>query len=138
MSRVINPETAGKERMHVQRAILLAIRELTGQETVNSLTYDLIAFIVLSLNAITDTVDSSVIPWEKRGYWIKADRFRQEWGWTGNLAQRMRDALLKENWADVAMLTAQLASKLSRTKLPVRHGLGTPWLGAWNKLTKSP
>ena len=45
MSRVINPESAGKERTQYQRAIILALRELMGQSEVDSNTYDLAAFI---------------------------------------------------------------------------------------------
>jgi hypothetical protein len=44
----------------------------------NTVTKDLVAFIVLSLQEINNTIDSSVEAWEKRGYWIKADRFRMD------------------------------------------------------------
>jgi hypothetical protein len=137
LSRVINPETAGKERVQFQRAIILAIRELMKQSTVDSSTYDLTAFIVLTLFAIDRTIDASVAAWEKRGYWIKADRYRQEWCWAIRLAIQMKDALVAGSWMDVAMIASKVADKLKGVKVPIRHGLGTPWVGAWEELSKS-
>lgn len=136
MSRVINPESIGKERTQYQRAIILALRELMGQSEVNSTTYDLTAFIVIMLEAIDDSIERSVTAWEKRGYWLKADRFRQEWRWAGDLGGRMKSAVISGNWADVGMVSALVVNKLSQVKVPTRHGLGTPWVGAWTKLSK--
>ena len=42
------------------------------------------------LEAIDESIEQSVAAWEKRGYWLKADRFRQEWRWAGDLGRRMR------------------------------------------------
>ena len=47
-------------------------------------------------NRSTTGIDSSVAAWEKRGYWVKADRFRMEWAWAGSLAEKMRTAMRKE------------------------------------------
>ena len=136
LSRVINPETASRDRTQYQRAIILALRELMGQSEVSSATYDLAAFVIIMLEEIDNSIERSVIAWEKRGYWLKADRFRQEWLWAGDLARRMRSAMLLDDWAQVGILSAQVASKLGKVKIPVRHGLGTPWVGAWAKLAK--
>jgi hypothetical protein len=46
----------------------------------------------------------------------------------------MRDALLKDDWATVAMTSAKVAQKLGKVTVPERHRLGTPWVGAWKKL----
>ncbi len=107
-----------------------------GQSEVDSNTYDHVAFIVIMLEAIDDSIERSVFAWEKRGYWLKADRFRQEWRWAGDLGRRMKSALLSENWAEVGAVSAQVVNKLSQVKVPPRHGLGTPWVGAWAKLAK--
>ena len=45
---------------------------------------DLAAFIAISLEKIFETVETSVVAWEKKGYWVKADRFRLEWEWSKN------------------------------------------------------
>jgi hypothetical protein len=138
LGRLINPETVGKERVQYQRAIILALRELMGQSEVDSKTCDLAAFIVLMLEAIDESIDQSVAAWEKRGYWIKADRFRQDWRWAGNLGSRMRSAVSSGDWAEVGTVSALIFNKLSNVKVPIRHGLGIPWVGAWNKFSRKP
>jgi hypothetical protein len=134
VSRVINPESAGKERNQLSRAVVLAIRELMKQTAVDQNSQDLAAFIALALLRISETIDVSVQAWEKRDYWVKADRFRMEWAWSGRLGEEMKNALKAGDWAKVAMTAAQAAQKLMGVTVPVRHRMGTPWVGAWAEL----
>lgn len=136
MGRVIKLEGAGKDRKRLSRAVVLALRELMQQSKPDGRTRDLAAFIGLALQAVNDTIDETVTPWEKRGYWLKADRFRLEWEWTGRIGEAMRTAVLAENWAEVAGLAAQVAEKLDGVKPPKRHRMGSPWEGAWEELQK--
>ncbi len=136
MGRVINPDSAGKQRNLLVRSVVLALRELTLQQAVSDLTRDLAAYVVLSLHAIASTIDVSVEAWEKRGYWLKADRFRLEWAWADKLGKSMERALEKDDWQSVAMDAAKIAEKLNTIKFPKRHRMGTPWDGAWKKLMK--
>jgi hypothetical protein len=137
LGRVINPENAGKERTRLTRATVLALRELMRQSQPDAETQDLAAFIALSLKAIADTIDTSVNAWEKRGYWVKADRFRMDWIWSEQLGKAMREAVLAEDWSNVAVTAAQVAARLGSVKVPQRHGLGTPWIGAMQKLREN-
>jgi hypothetical protein len=134
LGRIINTETAGKERNRMVRAVVLSIRELMQQSEQNTRTRDLAAFIALALEEIAATIDVSVEAWEKRGYWVKADRFRMDWIWTEQLGQKMRKAVLEDNWPAVAEISIQTAQKLGDVKIPQRHRMGEPWVGAWNKL----
>ncbi|HJW89668.1 MAG TPA: hypothetical protein VJ436_03395 [Anaerolineales bacterium] len=134
MGRVINFEGVGKDRRVLTRAVVLALRELMLQTEPNKHTRDLAAFISMALEQISRTIDESVSAWEKRGYWIKADRFRMEWAWSERLGKAMRNALLNEDWPQVAAAAAEMGVKLNSIKLPQRHRLGTPWEGAWDKL----
>ena len=136
LSSVINPDGVGKERVQLTRAVVLALRELMQQNEADERTRDLAAFISLALEAIHATIDTSVTAWEKRGYWLKADRFRMEWAWTEKFGQAIRKALAADDWGAVAMNAAQVAEKLKDVKVPQRHRLGTPWEGAWKKLQK--
>ncbi|GAB4504946.1 MAG: hypothetical protein Fur0043_19410 [Anaerolineales bacterium] len=137
MSRVINPDSAGKERTRLTRGIVVAIRELAQKNQPDDEARDLAAFIALALQTIAAGIDASVAAWEKRDYWVKADRFRMEWVWTGTLGQKMKEALLANDWASVALLSAQIAQKLAHVKVSPNHRLGRPWLGAWQQLQKS-
>lgn len=134
MGRVINPDTAGRERNRLTRAIALAVRELGRQTGPGPEARDLAAFLALGLEAIAATIDASVGAWEKRGYWVKADRFRLDWQWTGQLAAKMQAAVLDEDWGQVIALSAQIAQKLGGVSVPERHRLGRPWQGAWQEL----
>ncbi|HNT54445.1 MAG TPA: hypothetical protein PKG95_07020 [Anaerolineaceae bacterium] len=136
MSRVIHTETAGKDRTRLSRAVVLALRELMRLPEPNDTARDLVAFIALALMEISDTVDQSVAAWEKRGYWVKAERFRMEWDWTGRLSRSVAQAVQAADWATIALLSAQIAQKFATVKLPVRHRLGTPWVGAYLELIR--
>lgn len=137
MGRVINLQTAGKDRKQLMRMTAVAIRELNSQQEVNQETEDLAAFITLSLFAIHATIDRSVAPWEKRGYWLKADRFRLDWAWSLQLGERLKEGLLTEDWASVALTVASVTEKLHVVKIPKRGLNGKPWRGSMKLLLES-
>ena len=136
MSRIINTESIGKQRNQITRSIVLAIRELMLQTNITEEVKDLSAYIVIGLETIADSIDTTVEPWEKRGYWLKADKFRLQWDWTCSLSEEMKEAILTDNWVDVAKNIAVVTEKLNNVDLPKRHNLGTPWRGAYKELRK--
>lgn len=135
MSRVINPDSAGKQRTKLSKAIVLALRELARQSDTGGETRDIAAFIAVALDAISSGIDSSVAAWEKRGYWVKADRFRMEWAWCSPISEKMRTAIRQDDWATVAMLSAQIAQKLGKIQVADNHRLGKPWVGAYERMS---
>jgi len=134
MSRVINPDSAGKERTRLTKAIVISIRELAKQTDTGKEARDLAAFISLALQTISEGIDVSVAAWEKRNYWIKADRFRMDWAWAGQLGEKMKSAVLADEWGDIAMISAQIAQKLHKVKVSEKHRMGKPWVGAWERI----
>jgi hypothetical protein len=134
LSRIYNPDSAGKERNTLTRSIVLALRELMKQQGTDGATKDLAAYVALALDEVNGTIEASVTAWEKRGYWVKADKFRLEWEWSGNYAKVMAEALKKDDWATVALTSAKVAQKLGKITVPERNRLGTPWVGSWKKL----
>lgn len=134
MSRLINPESAGKQRTQLTKGVVLAIRELMKQEQADENTRDLAAFIGLALIEIGETIDVSVQAWEKRGYWVKAERFRMEWEWVNQLGREMLDALKAEDWNQVAILSVRIAQRLQKVQVAERNRIGQPWIGAWQRL----
>ena len=135
MSPIINPESAGKERTQFSKAIVLAVRELANQTEVNEEAKDLAAFIAIALKSISEGIDVSVAAWEKRGYWVKADRFRMDWVWTGQYADKMKVAIFTDDWGAIAMLMPQIAQKFGKIEVSKNHRLGKPWVGALKQLT---
>ncbi len=131
MSRVINPDSVGKERTRLSKSIVLCIRELAKAADVAGETKDQAAFIALALQAIVEGIDSSVAAWEKRDYWVKADKFRMEWMWAGQFAEKMKRAVLTDDWATVALLIPQIAQRFNKVEVSDNHRLGKPWVGAY-------
>ena len=134
MGRIIKFESAGKERDKLVKEIVISIRELMKQSRFNENSRELAAFIALSLESISETIEVSVVAWEKRGYWVKADRFRLEWTWAGKLGTEMSQAVLSEDWKRIVQTALEVARKLYNVKVSVRHHLGTPWVGAWQRM----
>ena len=135
MSRLIKTDTVGKDRTRLTKTIVLAIRELAKQTDVTAEAKDLAAFIALALQTISEGIDESVAAWEKRDYWVKADRFRMEWMWSGQYASKMKVALFTNDWGTIAMLLPQIAQKFSKIVVSDNHRLGKPWVGAFKQLT---
>jgi hypothetical protein len=137
LSRIINIDGVGNQRKRYTREVVLSIRELMQQSDVSDETRDMAAFIAIRLEAIFETIEITVAPWEKRDYWVKADRFRMDWAWSGRYAQEMQEAVIQENWGQIALISANTAEKLKNVEVPKRHRMGEPWHGAWRELIKS-
>jgi len=130
LSNLINPDNAGKRRDRYVKATALAMRELVGKKKVDDQTRDLTAFIVLTLQQIDSTIDETCTAWEKRDYWLKADRFRHEWLWTKAAAAKLEQAVVENKWQLVPPAVRDMAKHLQKVTLPKRDW-GTPWDGAF-------
>lgn len=135
MSRVISTDSVRTERTRLKKGIVLAIRELMQQQEANELSRDLIAYILRSLDRITETIDISVEAWEKRDYWLKADQFRREWRWAAVIAERIRPKVLALDFPALIPDLISLGQALSDTTVSDNHRLGAPWVGSWDLLT---
>jgi hypothetical protein len=136
LSKVYNPDSAGKDRNRLSKTIVLALRELMKQPEPNAETRDIAAYVVLALDEINKNIDVSVEAWEKRGYWVKADRFRLDWQWSGKLSKELQNALIAEDWGNVAMTSVKIGGKFNKLTIAEHHRLGTPWVGAYKQLIK--
>jgi hypothetical protein len=136
VSRIIQTEGVGKERNRLLKAIVISIRELMKQNVVNSTTLDLAAFISNALLSVHATVERTVAPWEKRDYWVKADKFRMEWAWTKTVGDKMLAATKEQDWEEVAIMSAEVGQRLKGIEVSDRHRMGKPWVGAWDIMMK--
>jgi hypothetical protein len=135
VSRIVNAQATGRERSQLVRAIIVAIREISRQSSFGDQARDLAAFIVLALRSILKGVDGSARAWEKRGYWVKADRFRMDWDWAEPLAAKLQGAIESADEPLVASLVMQVAQRLSGVQVSANPRVGTPWVGAFSRLT---
>ncbi len=133
MTQIIKTTTPGKERARLSKAIVIAIREFMRQQEPDKTTKDLVAFVILALREIAAGIDKSVTAWEKRGYWVKADKYRLEWDWSGISAGKLNRAFNDEDWGTVAALLLEVMRKFGNIKVSDRHRMGKPWEGAYQE-----
>ncbi len=134
MSGIVNVQNNTTERNRLARSILIALRELIRQTEPDHSTYDLAAYIAMALGRIFQIVESATFAWEKKGYWVKADRFRLEWEWTEGCRKGIESALQNQDWGNLADILSKVANKLSKVKVSPNSRVGKPWLGAWTVL----
>ena len=113
MSRLINGNNPGTERNQLRRTIAEALRRLMTKQKIDDEAKDLVALIVYSLRGVSAGVDQSASAWEKRDYFVKADKFRMEWAWADRYANKLEVMLRGELWSDLPMALAELAPKFS-------------------------
>lgn len=136
MTRIIATSTPGKERAQLSKAIVITIREFMRQDEPDKSTRNMVAFIILALEEIAEGIDKSVSAWEKRGYWVKADKYRLEWQWTGTTAKKMRESLHQNNWGEIASTLLDIMGKFENIKVSNKHRMGKPWQGALKEYQK--
>jgi hypothetical protein len=110
MSRVINTSSPGRRRSQLRRTIAEMLRQLMLKRELDEEAKDMTATVVLALRGIAETIDESTVAWEKRNYFLKADRFRRGWEWTAVHADRLGKLVMDDRWE----LLPQELSMLSR------------------------
>jgi hypothetical protein len=137
LGRVINPERPGKIRERLLKELVIALEDYKNLDGASVQTKDIAAFIALTLTAISQTAERTALAWEKRDYWIKADRFRNEWIWVSMYGNRMQAAVLDGDYSLIHATATDILEFVNDIELPKRHRLGTPWTGAYQVLKKN-
>lgn len=127
-------ESGTTYRNRLTKSIVLAIRRLMQKGQPDSESLDMAAFVVLALEKIEESVDSSATAWEKRDYWLKADRFRMEWGWTEERRKKLQRSVLEKEWSVIAPELILVAQHFNKVEVSDKNRLGDPWIGAWKVL----
>ncbi len=134
MSRVINTESPGKKRNHMMRTGAELIRHLSMKTVIDEEAKDMAALLVFCLRDIDDGIDETVRAWEKRDYWIKAEKFRERWAWAGKAADRLEDAIRQETWTRIPELMIELLPRFSDIKIAKFTRSAKTWSGAYERL----
>jgi hypothetical protein len=137
VSRVVRRESASRARAKLLQGIAMTLRETAGARDMGTDEMDQLAFLALSLEAVARSVDETATAWEKRDYWIKADRFRADWNWVEPLLRQLADALREKDWNSALQATRQLAGRVAMVKLPSRRRGSRIWEGAWQRWSSS-
>lgn len=138
LSRVINLNSPGKVRNRNMRTIAEIIRRAGGKATIDAETQDMTAALVFLLRDVHESAMVTVEAWEKRGYWLKADRFIREWEWSAEMAANLEDVIRHEAWDLMPRLLAGLIPHTAN--IQVKNMTRSPdiWRGAYQKLIAEP
>ncbi len=109
MSRIIHSYSPGKRRNQLRRTIAEMLRSLTLKSELDPEAKDMAATLVLALREISQTVEESTIAWEKRNYFLKADRFRRQFEWIPVHVKRLEQLIMEERWEQLPPELAMLA-----------------------------
>lgn len=137
MSRTFRTQSLHSQRQRLLKLLAYTLRALLVHGQRDAEAKDMAAFLALILDDIQHLVETTTAAWEKKGFWLKADRFRHEWAWAPMYRDRIYMALTREDWDELAGLIAQLFGKVSTVDLPKRpRWKERPWEGAWASLQK--
>jgi hypothetical protein len=109
MSRVIHTSSPGKRRSQLRRTVAELLRGLMLKPNLDEEAKDMVAAVVFALRGIDETIEESTVAWEKRNYFLKADRFRRRWEWVAVAAARLRKLVVNDRWEQLPHELAALA-----------------------------
>lgn len=138
MSRVINIDSPSKRRNANQRTIAELLRRLTQKTTLDEDAKDMAATIVFCLQDISKGVEQTVTAWEKRDYWMKAERFLREWEWTDVMAANLEDVIRNDAWDLLPGLLAELFPRYAEMQIKSMTRKPDVWQGAYRRLLAQP
>jgi hypothetical protein len=116
------------------RTLAEMLRRLASKGQVDDEARDMLAAAVSFLREIDAGVDVSAQAWERRDYWLKADRFRRDWEWTAKMADRLEKMLLAENWDELPAVMIELHRYLADIQVKKMTRRPEIWEGAYDQL----
>jgi hypothetical protein len=96
------------------------------------------ALLVYLLREINEGVEQTVLAWEKRGYWMKAERFVRQWEWTAEFAANIEDVVRNAAWELLPELLADLFSRFADIEIKSMTRKPIIWQDAYQKLLAEP
>jgi len=134
VGRIVHTESGSTRRHRILTGVSQALRAAAQHPQVtDGEAREILAFLALSLTELQESVEDTVTAWERRDYWLKADRFRAEWTWVPEIRGRLEAALRRDDMAEARACGMELARVLSDRRLrPPRKAAERPWRGAWD------
>ena len=134
MARVINTNSPGKRRKAHMRTIAEILRHLGQKTAIDDSSKDMVAAVIFNLRAIDATVLESIVAWEKRGYWKKADDFQQKWWWCSLSSAALEKLVRNDDWEQVPEAIFKLFPQFSDIKVNKLTRDPNNWIGLHSKL----
>jgi len=134
MSRVINPDSTGKQRNQLMRTAAEILRRLSQKADIDNEVKDMLAMLVYCFREIDEGIDQSAQAWEKRDYWVKAEEFRQRWGWPGDTADQIQAMIYHEEWNKLPAIMVKLLPRFADVKITKLTRKESLWQGSYERL----
>lgn len=138
MSRVINTNSPTKIRNYNRRTIAEVLQLMGQKKQLDDETKDMAATIVFALRAIFDTAETTATAWEKRDYWMKAERFLRQWQWTQEMAANFEDVIREKAWDLLPQLMMELFPYFTDFEIKTITRKPITWHGAYSRLLAEP
>ena len=134
MSRVINTASPAKARNHARRTIAEILRRLMRKAKIDDEVRDMAATLVYCLRDIDATTEITCSAWEKRNYFVKADRFRLDWEWVASTAGSLAEVIATDRWYELPLELARLAPRFADIRVAKMTRSPDVWAGAYDRL----
>lgn len=138
MSQIININNPGRQRNNQRRTVAEILRRLGQKSTFDSEAKDMAAAMVFLLRDMFGSADKTANAWEKRGYWMKADRLLREWNWTGEMAANLEDVIRNDAWDLLPRLLGEMLPYTADVSVKSLTRPSSTWNGAYHKLLAEP
>ena len=136
MSQVINRNNYSSQRSSYLRFISTALEQYDNKKTTIEEKRDITVFILLTLLEIQKSIQKTIQPWEKRGYWVKADQFRAEWQWVDLVCNDLQKKIRQQEWSALNSELNVLRKACLDSPPYQRLQVKDPWKGSWQKWQK--
>ena len=133
MTRIIRTDSPARYRQRLLKALASAFQYIRHEKTNEAQKKDIYAFTLLTLEALSKSIDQTASAWEKRDYWIKADRLRDTWKWVSEAHKHLQTALQNNEIEGAYQQIESLHEQTESIKLPRNRPGQDLWQGAWSK-----
>lgn len=137
MSRLVKPDDTGRMRERHRRTIAEGLALLAGKQELDEEGRDVVAIIALSLLAIHRGIEDSASAWERRHYFLKAERLRAQWAWTERLARRLVQRLWAADWEGLSTVLRDLEFRFADVRVERITRSPNFWRGGHSRLRES-
>ncbi len=110
------------------------LRRLAEKGTVDDEARDMAAAMVFIFRDIDGGINATTDAWEKRDYWVKADRFRLEWEWAAQAAADVEDVIRHDAWDLLPRLAMDLFPHFASIQIKRLTRDPKLWRGAYAQL----
>lgn len=138
MSRVVHVDSPGKRRNQARRSVAEILRTLSRKGEIDEEARDMSAALVFLLRDVKATVDESAQAWEKRGYWMKVERFVRDYEWIPEMAANIEDVIRHQAWDLLPELLADLSPHFDDIQIKTMTRKPAEWRGMYRKLLTGP